>query len=154
VALGAARPALHQLRTAGGGSNIAAEAVVNAPADGHTLLLVSSVNASNATLYNKLNFNFIRDIAPVASMVRQPQIMLVNRLFRPRRCPEFIAYAKANPGKYQHGIGWQRDRPHLGGELFKNDGGASTMVHVPYRGGAPALTDLIGGQFRSCLSTD
>jgi len=129
----------------GAGSNIAAEAVVNAPADGYTLLLVSSVNAVNATLYDKLNFNFIRDIAPVASIVRQPQIMLVHPSFPAKTVPEFIAYAKANPGKITMASAGNGTGPHLGGELFKMMAGVD-MVHVPYRGGAPALTDLIGGQ--------
>ena len=129
----------------GAGSNIAAEAVVHAPADGYTLLLVSSVNAVNATLYDKLNFNFIRDIAPVASIVRQPQIMLVHPSFPAKTVPEFIAYAKANPGKITMASAGNGTGPHLGGELFKMMAGVD-MVHVPYRGGAPALTDLIGGQ--------
>jgi len=129
----------------GAGSNIAAEAVVNAPADGYTLLLVSSVNAINATLYDKLNFNFIRDIAPVASIARQPQIMLVNPSFPAKTVPEFIAYAKANPGKISMASAGNGTGPHLSGELFKMMAGVD-MVHVPYRGGAPALTDLIGGQ--------
>src|SRR5215468_7904135 len=129
----------------GAGSNIAAEAVVNASGDGYTLLLVSSVNATNATLYDKLNFNFIRDIAPVASIVSQPQIMLVNPLFPAKTVPEFIAYAKANPGKISMASAGNGTGPHLAGELFKILAGVN-MVHVPYRGGAPALTDLIGGQ--------
>jgi tripartite-type tricarboxylate transporter receptor subunit TctC len=129
----------------GAGSNIAAEAVVKAPADGYTLLLVSSVNAINATLYDKLNFSFIRDIAPVASLLRQPQIMLVNPSFPAKTVPEFIAYAKANPGKISMASAGNGTGPHLGGELFKMMAGID-MVHVPYRGGAPALTDLIGGQ--------
>jgi tripartite-type tricarboxylate transporter receptor subunit TctC len=129
----------------GAGSNIAAETVVNAPADGYTLLLVSSVNASNATLYDKLNFNFIRDIAPVASIARQSQIMLVNPSFPAKTVPEFIAYAKGNPGKISMASAGNGTGPHLAGELFKMMTGVD-MVHVPYRGGAPALTDLIAGQ--------
>jgi tripartite-type tricarboxylate transporter receptor subunit TctC len=129
----------------GAGSNIAAEAVVNAPADGYTLLLVSSANAINATLYEKLSFNFIRDIAPVASIVRQPQIMLVNPSFPAKTVPEFIAYAKANPGRISMASAGNGTGPHLAGELFKIMAGVN-IVHVPYRGGAPALTDLIGGQ--------
>jgi tripartite-type tricarboxylate transporter receptor subunit TctC len=129
----------------GAGSNIATEAVVKAPPDGYTLLLVSSVNATNATLYDKLNFNFIRDIAPVAGIVRQPQIMLVHPSFPAKTVPEFIAYAKANPGKISMASAGNGTGPHLGGELFKMMTGVD-MVHVPYRGGAPALTDLIGGQ--------
>src|SRR5215475_5165593 len=129
----------------GAGSNIAAEAVVKAPADGYTLLLVSNANAVNATLYDKLNFNFIRDIAPVASIVRQPQIMLVNQSFPAKTVPEFIAYAKANPGKISMASAGNGTGPHLAGELFKMMAGVN-LIHVPYRGGAPALTDLIGGQ--------
>jgi tripartite-type tricarboxylate transporter receptor subunit TctC len=129
----------------GAGSNIAAEAVVKAPADGYTLLLISNANATNATLYDKLNFNFIRDIAPVASIVRQPQIMLVNPSFPAKTVPEFVGYAKANPGKISMASGGSGTGPHLAGELFKIMADVN-MVHVPYRGGAPALTDLIGGQ--------
>jgi tripartite-type tricarboxylate transporter receptor subunit TctC len=129
----------------GAGSNIATEAVVKAPPDGYTLLLVSSVNATNATLYDKLNFNFIRDIAPVAAIARQPQIMLVHPSFPAKTVPEFIAYAKANPGQISMASAGNGTGPHLGGELFKMMTGVD-MVHVPYRGGAPALTDLIGGQ--------
>jgi tripartite-type tricarboxylate transporter receptor subunit TctC len=129
----------------GAGSNIATEAVVNAPAEGYTLLLASSANAINATLYDKLNFNFIRDIAPVASIVRQPQIMLVNPAFPAKTVPEFIAYAKANPGKINMASAGNGTGPHVAGELFKMMAGVN-MVHVPYRGGAPALTDLIGGR--------
>jgi len=129
----------------GAGSNIAAEAVIKGPADGYTLLLVSSANAVNATLYDKLNFNFIRDIAPVAGIVRQPQIMLVNPSFPATGVTEFIAYAKSNPGKISMASAGNGTGPHLAGELFKMMAGVN-MVHVPYRGGAPALTDLIGGQ--------
>ncbi len=129
----------------GAGSNIATEAVIKAPADGYTLLLVSSANAINATLYEKLSFNFIRDIAPVASTVRQPQIMLVNPSFPATTVPEFIAYAKANSGKINMASAGNGTGPHIAGELFKMMAGVN-MVHVPYRGGAPALTDLIGGQ--------
>src|SRR5216684_130078 len=136
----------------GAGSNIAAEAVVNAPADGYTLLLVSSVNAINATLYDKLNFNFLQDIAPVASIARQPQIMLVNPSFPAKTVPEFIAYAKANPGKISMASAGNGTGPHLGGELFKMMAGID-MVHVPYRGGAPALTDLIGGEVQVMFDT-
>jgi len=129
----------------GAGSNIATEAVVKAPADGYTLLLVNNANAVNATLYDNLNFNFIRNIVPVASIVRQPQIMLVNPSFPAKTVPELIAYAKANPGKISMASGGNGTGPHLAGELFKMLAGVN-MVHVPYRGGAPALTDLIGGQ--------
>jgi tripartite-type tricarboxylate transporter receptor subunit TctC len=129
----------------GAAGNIATEAVVRALPDGHTLLLVNAGNAINATLYDKLNFNFIRDIAPVASIVHQPQIMLVNPSFPAKTVPEFIAYAKANPGKISMASAGNGTGPHLAGELFKMMAGVN-MLHVPYRGGAPALTDLIGGQ--------
>ncbi|SRR6266852_4236883 len=131
----------------GAGSNIAAEAVVNAPADGYTLLLVSSANAVNATLYDKLNFNFLQDIAPVAGIARQPQIMLVNPSFPARTVPEFIAYARANPGTINMASAGIGTGPHVAGELFKMMTGVN-MIHVPYRGGAPALTDLLGGQMQ------
>ena len=129
----------------GAGSNIGTETVARAPPDGCTLLLVAPPAAINATLYDKLNFNFIRDIAPVASLIGQPSIVIVNPEVPARTIPEFIAYAKANPGKLNMaspGIGTQ---PHLTGELFKMMAGVD-MVHVPYRGVAPALTDLISGQ--------
>jgi tripartite-type tricarboxylate transporter receptor subunit TctC len=129
----------------GGGSNIGTEAVVRAPADGHTLLLIPPDSAINATLYDKLNFNFIRDIAPVAGVFRGAYVMVVNPSVPANTVPEFIAYAKANSGKINMasvGIG---SGPHIAGELFKMMAGVN-MVHVPYRGGGPALTDLLGGQ--------
>ena len=129
----------------GGGTNIGTEAVVHAPADGYTLLLVSSDSAINATLYEKLSFNFIRDIAPVAGIVRLPFLMLVNPSVPAKTVPEFIAYAKANPGKINMASPGIGTAPHLAGELFKTMAGLN-LVHVPYRGGAPALTDLISGQ--------
>jgi tripartite-type tricarboxylate transporter receptor subunit TctC len=129
----------------GAAANIATDAVVNAPADGYTLLLAGSWNASNATLYDKLNFNFIRDIAPVAGMVSAPFAMVVNPAFPARTVPEFIAYAKANPGKLNMASSGNGSTTHLSGELFKMTTGVN-MIHVPYRGGGPALTDLIGGQ--------
>ena len=129
----------------GGGGNIAAEAVVRAPADGYTLLLVGSSNAVNATLYDKLNFNFIRDIAPVASLTRCPMVLVVHPSVPVKTVPEFIAYAKANPGKLNLASGGNGSPPHLSGELFKMMTGVD-MVHVPYRGAGPALTDLLGGQ--------
>jgi tripartite-type tricarboxylate transporter receptor subunit TctC len=129
----------------GGGTNIGTEAVVRAPADGYTLLFVSPANASNATLYDKLNFNFIRDIAPVASISREPQVMVVNPSVPAKTVSEFIAYAKANPGKINMASAGNGTGPHLSGELFKMMAGVK-MVHVPYRGGTPAVTDLLAGQ--------
>jgi len=129
----------------GAGSSIAAEAAANAPSDGYTLLLVSSANAVNATLYEQPSFKFPRDIAPVAGIVRQPQIMLVNPAFPAKTVPEFIVYATANPGKINMASTGVGTSVHLAGELFKVMTGIN-MVHVPYRGGAPALTDMISGQ--------
>src|SRR5262245_4386936 len=129
----------------GGGSNIATEAVVRAPADGHTLLLVAPSSAINATLYEKLNFNFIRDIAPVAGIAQVPNLMVVNPSVPAKTVSEFIAHARANPGKINMASPGIGTGPHMAGELFKMMSGV-TMVHVPYRGNVPALTDLIGGQ--------
>ena len=129
----------------GAGSNIATEAVVRAPADGYTLLLVAVANATNATLYDKLNFNFIRDIAPVAGLLRVPNLIEVHPSVPARTLPEFIAYARANPGKVNMGSGGSGGPVHMTGELFNMMAGLK-MQHVPYRGEAPALNDLIGGQ--------
>jgi tripartite-type tricarboxylate transporter receptor subunit TctC len=129
----------------GAGANIGTEAVVRAPADGYTLLLVNPANAINATLYDKLNFNFIRDIAPVAGLIRGPFVMLVNPSFPANTVPEFIAYAKAHPGTINFASGGTGFASHLAGELFKAMTGVN-MVHVPYRGQAPAMTDLLAGQ--------
>jgi tripartite-type tricarboxylate transporter receptor subunit TctC len=129
----------------GAGSNIATEGVVRAAADGYTLLLVSAAHAINATLYDRLNYNFLRDIAPVAGVIRVPNLMEVNPSLPPKSVPEFIAYAKANQGKVNYASGGNGTAQHLAGELFKIMTGVD-MVHVPYRGDAPALTDLIGGQ--------
>ena len=129
----------------GGGGNVGTEAVAHAPPDGYTLLAVGSNNMINATLYEKLNYNFIRDIAPVASIARVPQVMEVNPSFQAKTVPEFVAYAKANPGKITFASAGIGSVAHVTGELFKMMTGVN-MLHVPYRGAAPALTDLLGGQ--------
>jgi tripartite-type tricarboxylate transporter receptor subunit TctC len=129
----------------GSGNNIAAELVASAPADGHTLLVVNPAHTLNATLYNKLNFNFLRDIAPVAGLLRAPNVMEVHPSVPVKTVPEFIAYAKANPGKVNYASAGTGTLLHVAGELFKMMAGVD-IVHIPYRGTAPALTDLIGGQ--------
>ena len=129
----------------GAGTNVATEAVVRAPADGYTLLMVLPPNAVNATLYQKLNYNFIRDIAPVAGLIRTPLAMEVNPSFPAKTVPEFIAYAKANPYKISMASAGIGTSGHVAGELFKMMAHVD-MVHVPYRGGAPAIIDLLGGQ--------
>ena len=129
----------------GAAGNIGTEAVVKAPPDGYTLLLVASVNAINATTYDKLNFNFIRDIAPVATISRYTFVMLVHPSMPAKTVPEFIAYAKANPGKINMASGGIGGATHVHGELFKMMTGVN-IVHVPYRGQAPALADLLAGQ--------
>jgi tripartite-type tricarboxylate transporter receptor subunit TctC len=129
----------------GGGGNIGTEAVVRAPADGYTLLLCGTVNAVNATLYEKLNFNFIRDIAPVAGVFRGAYVMVVNPSVPAKSIPEFIAYAKANPGKINMASGGVGSAHHVNGELFKMMAEVN-LVHVPYRGAGPALVDLLAGQ--------
>jgi tripartite-type tricarboxylate transporter receptor subunit TctC len=129
----------------GGGSNIGTEAVVRAPPDGYTLLLVSTTNAINATLYDRLNFDFLRAIAPVAGIIRLPLVMVVNPSVPAKTVPEFTAYAKANPGKINLGSPGIGTPPHVAGELFKMMAGVD-LVHVPYRGGGPVMTDLLGGQ--------
>ena len=129
----------------GASSNIGTEAVVRAPADGYTILLAGTTSAINATLYDKLNFNFMRDIAPVASIMRVPNVMEVNPSVPAKTVPEFIAYAKANPGKISMASSGNGAPSHVAGELFKVMAGVN-LVHVPYRGAGPALTDLLGGQ--------
>jgi tripartite-type tricarboxylate transporter receptor subunit TctC len=129
----------------GAATNIATELVARATADGYTLLFVTALNAANVTLYDNLNFNFIQDIAPVASIDRLPFVVQVNPSVPAKTVPEFIAYAKANPGKVNFASGGIGSTQHVAGELFNMMAGVK-MVHVPYRGEAPALTDLLGGQ--------
>jgi tripartite-type tricarboxylate transporter receptor subunit TctC len=129
----------------GGGNNIGTEAVVRAPSDGYTLLMVNATNVINSTLYEKLNFNFIRDIAPVASLDREPYVIVVHPSVPPKTVPEFIAHAKANPGKINMASAGTGTGGHVSGELFMMMTSVS-MVHVPYRGTGAALTDLLGGQ--------
>ena len=140
----------------GAGGNVATELVVRAPADGYTLLLVPAPAAINATLYDNLNFNFIHDIAPVAGILRVPEVMVVNPAVPANTVPEFIAYAKANPGKINMASAGNGTVPHVAGELFKFMTGVD-LVRVGYRGGGPALVDLMGGQvqvmFEPTLST-
>jgi len=136
----------------GAGTNLGAEAVINAPADGYTLLLVSPANAINATLYEKLNFNFIRDVTPVAGLISVPLVMLVNPSLPVKTVAEFIAYAKANPGKLNMGSGGTGVPSHVAGELFKMMAKVN-LTHIPYRGEAPAVTDLIGGQVQVAFPT-
>ena len=136
----------------GAGANIGTEVVVHAAADGYTLLFVSPANAINATLYANLRFNFIRDITPVASISRGANVMVVHPSFPAKTVPEFIAYAKANPGKVSMASAGNGSAPHICGELFKMMAGVD-MVHVPYRGGGPALTDLLGGQVQVYFAT-
>src|SRR3954454_2764226 len=129
----------------GGGTNIATEAVVRAPPDGYTFLLAAPANAINASLYDKLNFNFLRDTEPVAGIIRFPNVVVVNPSVPVKTIPELIAYAKANPGKLNMASSGNGSTIHMSGELFKMLTGTD-MIHVPYRGGALALTDMIGGQ--------
>jgi tripartite-type tricarboxylate transporter receptor subunit TctC len=136
----------------GAATNIATEAVVRSPPDGYTLLLCTAANAINATLYDKLNFNFVADLAPVAGIMRVPNVMVVNLAFPAKTVPEFIAYAKANPSRINMASGGAGGPDHMAAELFKIMTRV-TMAHVPYRGLAPALTDLLGGQVQVIFST-
>jgi tripartite-type tricarboxylate transporter receptor subunit TctC len=135
----------------GGSNNLGTEAVVRAPADGYTLLAMGGVNVVNTVLFDKLNFNFIRDIAPVAGTMRTPFIMTVNPSFPAKTIPEFIVHVKANPGQLNFASGGTGTGPHMAGELFKVMTGVN-MVHVPYRGEGLALTDLLGGQVQVMFS--
>jgi tripartite-type tricarboxylate transporter receptor subunit TctC len=136
----------------GAASNIATEYVIRSPADGYTLQLIDTTGAINATLYGNLNFNFIRDMAPVAGILSVPNILLVHSSVPARTVPEFIAYAKANPGKINVASAGTGTSPHLSCELFKMMASVD-MVHVPYRGMAPALNDLLGGQVQASFAT-
>jgi tripartite-type tricarboxylate transporter receptor subunit TctC len=136
----------------GAGTNVATEAVVRAAPDGYTLLLSSPANAINATLYDRLSFNFIRDIAPVASLARAPNVMVVSSAFPAKTIAEFVAYAKANPNKVNMASSGVGASSHLSGELFKMMAGID-MVHIPYRGAPQALTDILSGQVQVIFST-
>ena len=136
----------------GAGSNIAAESVVKAIPDGYTLLQLNIANAINATLYEKLNFDVVRDIMPVAGIIRVPLVMVINPSFPTKTVPEFIGYAKANPGKINMASAGNGSPQHIAGEQFKMMAGVN-LTHVPYRGNAPALTDLIGGQVQIMFDT-
>jgi tripartite-type tricarboxylate transporter receptor subunit TctC len=136
----------------GAGGNIGTEAVVNAAADGYTLLLATVPNAVNASLYDKLKFNFIRDTVPVAGIIRVPMVILLNPSVPVKTVPELIAYAKANPGKISMASAGNGSAPHMAGELFKMMAGVD-MLHIPYRGQGPALTDLLGGEVQVLFAT-
>jgi tripartite-type tricarboxylate transporter receptor subunit TctC len=131
----------------GAGTNIATESVVRAAADGYTLLMSSAANAINATLYDRLNFNFIRDTTPISGILRVPHVIVVHPSFSAKTLPEFIAYAKANPGKLAWASPGVGTAGHVCGELFKMMAGLN-MVHVPYRGGGAAMADLLSGQLQ------
>jgi tripartite-type tricarboxylate transporter receptor subunit TctC len=136
----------------GAGGNIGTEAVVNAAPDGYTLLLSTVPNAVNASLYEKLNFNFLRDTVPVAGIIRVPMVILLNPQVPATTVPEFVAYAKANPGKLNMASAGNGSAPHMAGELFKMMAGVN-LIHIPYRGQGPALTDLLGGDVQVLFAT-
>src|SRR5215468_7390638 len=136
----------------GGGTNIGTEVVAHAPADGYMLLLVNLTHAINATLYEKLNYNFARDIEPVASIIGVSNVVEIHPSVPATTLPEFIAYAKANPGKINMGSAGNGSSSHMAGELFKMMAGVD-LVHVPYRGQGPAMTDLLGGQLQVIFAT-
>jgi tripartite-type tricarboxylate transporter receptor subunit TctC len=136
----------------GGGGNLGTEYVVRAAPDGYTLLLSSTANTVNASLYDKLDFDFVRDIAPVASISREPNILVINPSLSPRSVPEFIAFAKANPGNINYGSAGVGSSQHMSGELFKMMASVD-MIHVPFRGTAPALTSLLGGQVQAMFAS-
>ena len=136
----------------GAATNVATEAVVRADPDGYTLLVSSAANAINATLYDNLNFNFIRDMVPIASIISTPLVMVVNPSFSAKTVPAFIAYAKGNPGKINMASSGSGSPPHVAGELFKMMAGVD-MVHVPYRGDVPAITDVLAGQVQVYFGT-
>lgn len=136
----------------GAGNNIGTESVVRAAPDGYTLLLINTANAINASLYKKASFNFIRDIAPIAGLMRAPLVLVVNPAVPAKTLGEFIAYARHNPGRINMASAGVGSSPHLAGELLKMAAGIE-MVHVPYRGGAPAVTDLLAGQVQAMFAT-
>jgi tripartite-type tricarboxylate transporter receptor subunit TctC len=136
----------------GAGGNVGVEVVVRSPADGYTLLLVAPNSAISAALYDKLPYDFMRDIAPVAGIIQVPNVMVVHSSVPAKTVPEFIAYAKSNPGRLNIASPGNGTVPHLAGELFNMMAGVN-MVHVPYRGGAPAFTDLLGGQVQVMISS-
>jgi hypothetical protein len=141
------QPFVAENRAGGAGNTLATDVVVRAAGDGYTLLLVAIANAINASLYEKLTYDFLRDIAPVASLARVPLVMEVNPAVPARTVPEFIAFAKANPGKINMASAGNGTSPHVAGELFKLMTGVE-LLHVPYRGSPPALTDMLGGQIQ------